>query len=611
MPDDATVVVQLRAEIGNLTSQLNAANAQIDSFGKKAQGSFADLGRTMAGVFSVAAIGAYVKASINSFAQYERALENLGAKVTAAGGNWKKLRGEVKSYAEQIEETTRFSDDDALKALDALMLKTNDLAASQALLERAMNLSVASGLPLVETANMLALAYQGNTRGLMMLTKTLGLTKTEGMSATEMFALLDARMGGLARTEATTATEMEKVANAFDDVQQILGEGLAPAVHDLAPTLKTIAGWLVDGVRKVQEWGATWAYMALNTVSLLKGVVKYLVTFAMTAADLLTHPTKAYANYLKRATKIEKDRADESLAITRAWSETMGEIYKDETASGERIAREAAARKIVALNRDSEIVAALIRSETDYYEEAARKQVSIASLLGRKMTSIHKAYRREQGENDDEYKARVKRDQGEIEERIKATYAAIQQVASGITEALASASGEMVKVFQDSTATIGDAFKALGQSILRSLIKAFGRALVQEGAAYMARAIAALLGIVTAAAAPGLFAAAAAMAAAGGAMVALGDTIKLAEGGIVTAPTMAMIGEAGPEAVIPLNRAGGLGGETHFGTVNMEFPGVRNADDVRSPRFAQTAQRQLAAAWQTLAQRRGIKRTAS
>jgi hypothetical protein len=35
----------------------------------------------------------------------------------------------------------------------------------------------------------------------------------------------------------------------------------------------------------------------------------------------------------------------------------------------------------------------------------------------------------------------------------------------------------------------------------------------------------------------------------------------LAEGGIVTSPTLAMIGEGGsPEAVIPLNRSGGLGG---------------------------------------------------
>ena len=33
----------------------------------------------------------------------------------------------------------------------------------------------------------------------------------------------------------------------------------------------------------------------------------------------------------------------------------------------------------------------------------------------------------------------------------------------------------------------------------------------------------------------------------------------LAKGGIVTGPTLAMIGEAGPEAVVPLGRGGGFG----------------------------------------------------
>lgn len=46
--------------------------------------------------------------------------------------------------------------------------------------------------------------------------------------------------------------------------------------------------------------------------------------------------------------------------------------------------------------------------------------------------------------------------------------------------------------------------------------------------------------------------------------------IQMASGGIVTRPTMAMIGEAGPEAVIPLgNRGGGgMGGNTY----NFSFP---------------------------------------
>ena len=43
---------------------------------------------------------------------------------------------------------------------------------------------------------------------------------------------------------------------------------------------------------------------------------------------------------------------------------------------------------------------------------------------------------------------------------------------------------------------------------------------------------------------------------------------RLAEGGIVTSPTLALIGEAGPEAVVPLNGDHGVGG-TNYITINV------------------------------------------
>jgi TP901 family phage tail tape measure protein len=45
---------------------------------------------------------------------------------------------------------------------------------------------------------------------------------------------------------------------------------------------------------------------------------------------------------------------------------------------------------------------------------------------------------------------------------------------------------------------------------------------------------------------------------------------KMAQGGIVTKPTLAMIGEAGPEAVVPLGRGGGVGATTL--TINILGP---------------------------------------
>jgi hypothetical protein len=42
------------------------------------------------------------------------------------------------------------------------------------------------------------------------------------------------------------------------------------------------------------------------------------------------------------------------------------------------------------------------------------------------------------------------------------------------------------------------------------------------------------------------------------------DIPMLAAGGIVSSPTLAMIGEKGPEAVIPLSQMGNMGGTTEI-----------------------------------------------
>ena len=74
----------------------------------------------------------------------------------------------------------------------------------------------------------------------------------------------------------------------------------------------------------------------------------------------------------------------------------------------------------------------------------------------------------------------------------------------------------------------------------------------------------------------------------------------MASGGIVDKPTLAMIGEAGPEAVIPLSQAHGLGGGGGMGgTMNVQFSPVINVTasggqgDVQAQVQAAMAQAQL------------------
>jgi hypothetical protein len=81
-----------------------------------------------------------------------------------------------------------------------------------------------------------------------------------------------------------------------------------------------------------------------------------------------------------------------------------------------------------------------------------------------------------------------------------------------------------------------------------------------------------------------------------------------ATGGIVTKPTMSLIGEAGPEMVIPLNQApgasplpGGLGGST---TININMPTGANGEDVINAIKRETRNRGSAAFPVTAGRRR-------
>jgi hypothetical protein len=71
--------------------------------------------------------------------------------------------------------------------------------------------------------------------------------------------------------------------------------------------------------------------------------------------------------------------------------------------------------------------------------------------------------------------------------------------------------------------------------------------------------------------------------------------IALAEGGLVTGPTNALIGEAGPEVVIPLDRFESMLGERGDGrTVNYYAAPNKSFDAEQELRLAMTRARVLA-----------------
>jgi hypothetical protein len=132
----------------------------------------------------------------------------------------------------------------------------------------------------------------------------------------------------------------------------------------------------------------------------------------------------------------------------------------------------------------------------------------------------------------------------------------LEEYYGSLGEAAKAAYQDTFESLGESIAGMEDAWDSLGE-IMKDIVAKGLEALGQDALVRAAAAFAA--GFVN----PKMFAAAAAWGtAAAMAFTGAGIVRGLAEGGIVTKPTAAVIGEAGPEAVIPLSKAGGALGVT-------------------------------------------------
>jgi hypothetical protein len=328
---DNELAAYLTAEISSFTDGLEKAKGAVKSFGEQATADLARFGPALAAVFSADKIKSFVTEGIKDFAQWERSLDTLGAKVTASGTAWNTVKAEVMGYAQQIQETTRFSDDQVVGSLNNLMLRVNNLTTAYQLNEQAMNFSVLTGKSLEESATILGLAYQGNTRGMMQLARALGVTGDEAKNTQALFDILATRADNLARSEANLATEIDKAKNAQADAAKSIGEALAPAYVVLlrAGTL------LATGFKRMTDDIGIWAFGIVETVNiLLQGIVnsvRITVTYVTTAWK---HPIDATKKFLSDWTANIRD----TLAAEGRLASTM----YDEMTKGEKRATSAA-----------------------------------------------------------------------------------------------------------------------------------------------------------------------------------------------------------------------------------------------------------------------------
>jgi hypothetical protein len=215
----------------------------------------------------------------------------LGALAVAGGAAAKAAMEDQKSAAElarQLKISTRATDDqveatedligkmtlatgvadtDLRTALATLARGMGSAELAQENLNRALNISAATGKDLTSVSEALSKAYNGQTTALAKLDPSMrGLVK-EGASFQELGKIMEETFGGAATAAAETAEgRFKRMGVAIGEAQESIGAALIPIIEKLLPFLEKAATWIGENTDLVVKLGVAFGAVAAAVV---------------------------------------------------------------------------------------------------------------------------------------------------------------------------------------------------------------------------------------------------------------------------------------------------------------------------------------------------------
>ena len=150
----------------------------------------------------------------------------------------------VDSWITSTSNATAVADDELRPALATLARGTGDLAKAQDGLKIALDISAATGKPLAGVSKALSAAYAGNATALGKLDPHVKAMIKNGASADEVIAAMSTRFKGDAAASADTAAgRMKGLGIAIDETKESIGAALMPIVNAVLPLLQRLGKW--------------------------------------------------------------------------------------------------------------------------------------------------------------------------------------------------------------------------------------------------------------------------------------------------------------------------------------------------------------------------------
>jgi hypothetical protein len=557
-------------------------------------------------------VGRTMNSFVKEAAEAEQIENRLKYTVEGVGYSWKNAKVAVDEFANSIMKTTRFSDEQARQALNDMFLYTQDFTKAQQGATMAMDLATRKGIDLASATRFIGMGMTGNIEvlGRMLpefkhLNDTLGENASMSQKAAYFISEFQKKFGGAGQADINSYSgKVDQMKNAWTDLKKVIGNDFLPVLKEtfdwltkifkswkgdelegLKKDLKNLEDWLAYGIKQ----GASGRYIEdyVNRIEKLKGKI----------ADLTDTEEKRKA----LAAETKKDIFPESVLSKEKIEEDILAFHKL-VAEAERLSelgkmpawedwattiRGPVLRDITQLDLEfAKVVAEAERlSETGKMPSWEDWAATIRSPVLRDITQLDLEFAKIVAD------AERLSDLGKMpawEDWAGGVYKVIKPLQLGETLAqnMASAWNFNIKNIISESENMADAVKNVFVGIGDAFLSAVSRMISNwlmfgniTGTPTAGAGIAGWLG--------SLFGGGTSATAGGwGSYYGEGGIIRgwkpvhtFQEGGTITRPTLGLIGEGGPEAVVPL-KGGKIPIEGSRGTniYNFHYLGVNDVD---------------------------------
>ena len=208
---------------------------EVDAFSSTLQGAYMEVGAM--GTRLATQLPAAIKTTIQAFGRQEMAVQKVASAIRSQGGVVSEVLPIMQSLASEIQSITTYGDEQVLEmqSLAAAMGVASDQMAET--IQNAIGLSSALGMDAMTATKAASAAIQGKTTALQEYIPSLIKCKSE---AEKLATVQRLAAGGFEQARDRVDTldgKLKQAANAWGDLQEVVGEAFAPAVKNVAGLL--------------------------------------------------------------------------------------------------------------------------------------------------------------------------------------------------------------------------------------------------------------------------------------------------------------------------------------------------------------------------------------